>query len=166
MGNLEFVTVEMWTLIFTWVNLIILFLLMKKFLFKPVKKIMDDRANEIDKMYTDAEEAKKSAEEMEKDYTLKLSEAKQEASEIVSAATKTASLNSEKIMQETQAQVSAMKQTAHNQIEQEKKTAVSEAKAEIASMAVLMAEKVIEKEINEDDYTKLVEKCIDEMGDN
>lgn len=161
-----FFTIDVWTLIFTWVNLIILFLLMKKLLFKPVKNIIDQRQSEIDKMYTDAEESKNRAEEMEKDYTQKLSEAKQEANSIVSTAVKTAQLNSEKIMQEAQAQVSAMKAAAHEQIDYEKKTAVSEAKADIASMAVAIAEKVIEKEINEEDYERLVEKCIDEMGDN
>ena len=115
-----FFTIDVWTLIFTWVNLIILFLLMKKLLFKPVKNIIDQRQSEIDKMYTDAEESKNRAEEMEKDYTQKLSEAKQEANSIVSTAVKTAQLNSEKIMQEAQAQVSAMKAAAHEQIDYEK----------------------------------------------
>lgn len=164
--NLGFVSVDVWTLLFTWVNLVILIFIMKKLLFKPVKKIIDQRQGEIDKMYTDAEESKSRAEEMEKDYTQKLSAAKQEANEIVSSAVKTAQLNSEKIMQETQAQVTAMKDAAHAQIDMEKKAAVSEAKADIASMAVAIAEKVIEKEIREEDYEKLVEKCINEIGEN
>ena len=65
--TLSFVSIDVWTLIFTWVNLIILFLIMKKLLFKPVKNMMDQRQNEIDKMYTDAEECKSRAEEMEKE---------------------------------------------------------------------------------------------------
>lgn len=161
-----FFTINVWTLIFTWINLIILFLLMKKILFKPVKNIIDQRQNEIDKMYSDAEESKHNAEEMEKDYTKKLSEAKQEAQEIVTSAVKTAKLDSEKIIKETQAQVSAMKQAAQEQINLEKKAAVEEAKADIASMAVYIAEKVIEKEINAKDHEEIVEKCINEMGDN
>lgn len=164
--NLGFVSVDVWTLIFTWVNLVILIFIMKKLLFKPVKRIIDQRQSEIDKMYTDAEESKHKAEEMEKDYTQKLSEAKSEANEIVTSAVKRAQLNSEKIVQEAQAEAIAMKEAAHNQIEQEKKAAVQEAKADIASIAVAIAEKVIEKEIRREDYDRLVENCINEMGDN
>ena len=164
--NLGFVSIDVWTLVFTWVNLIILIFIMKKLLFKPIKNMIDQRQNEIDKMYTDAEESKHKAEEMEKDYTEKLSEAKQEASSIVNEAVKTAQLNSEKIMHETQEQISAMKMAAQERIDQEKAAALDEAKADIANMAVAIAEKVIEKEIKQSDYESLVEKCINEMGDN
>ena len=43
---LPFVSIDTWTMIFTWANLLILFLLLKKFLFKPVMKILDERAEE------------------------------------------------------------------------------------------------------------------------
>ena len=53
---LPFVSIDTWTMIFTWANLLILFLLLKKFLFKPVTKILDERAEEIENSYKQAEE--------------------------------------------------------------------------------------------------------------
>lgn len=166
MGNLEFVSIDTWTLIFTWVNLIILFLIVKKILFKPVKKMIDERQAEVDKMYKDAQESVQKAEEMKNDYTKRLSGAKEEAKNIVSNAQKTASENSEKLIKQTQQEISAMKRKADEQIEASKKAAMAEAKGDIASMAVMVAQKVLEEEIDESGYLKTAEKCIEKIGDN
>ena len=55
MGNLQFVSIppDLWTLIFTWVNLLILYLIVKKLLYKPVMSIIKQREDEVGKMYED-----------------------------------------------------------------------------------------------------------------
>ena len=68
---MEFVSIDTWTLIFTWVNLLILFLIMKKLLFKPVMNMLHQREQEVGAMYEKAESAQKNAEDMEKEYTKK-----------------------------------------------------------------------------------------------
>ena len=65
----EFVSIAPWTVVFTWINLIILVLVMKKFLFKPVMNMLAQRESEVGSMYEKAEEAQKNAESMEKEYT-------------------------------------------------------------------------------------------------
>ena len=163
---LDFVTIDFWEIIFTWANLLILFLLMKKILFKPIKNILEQRENEVNSMYADADEAKKNAESMEKEYTEKLSVAKNEANDIVKNAVKTAELRSEEIIRDARNQATNIINKAHKDIETDKQNAINEVKRDISEIAVSIAEKVIEKDINEKDYNRLIENFINEMGDS
>lgn len=163
---LDFVTIDFWEIIFTWANLLILFLLMKKILFKPIKNILEQRENEVNSMYADADEAKKNAESMEKEYTEKLSVAKNEANDIVKNAVKTAELRSEEIIKDARNQATNIINKAHKDIETDKQNAINEVKRDISEIAVSIAEKVIEKDINEKDYNRLIENFINEMGDS
>ena len=162
----EFVSIAPWTMIFTWANLLLLLFILKKLLFKPITNILSQREKEISEMYKKAEDAQKNAEEMESEYTQKLSLAKEEASKIMKEASYEATLKGEAIISDAQKQAQATLEKAEKQIDQEKKAAVSEIKNDIASIAVSLAEKVIEKDINEKDYERLVEEFIDGWGED
>ena len=138
---LPFVSIDTWTMIFTWANLLILFLLLKKFLFKPVTKILDERAEEIENSYKQAEETNDKALSLKSEYEEKLLSAKNEANEKVRY-----------IMEKSQ-----------KQIEQDKQNAVTDAKREIASMAVDAAEKIIGKKLTDSDDEELISDIIDRM---
>ena len=58
MQNLDVISVNIWLIIISLCNLVILFLIIKKFLYKPVKKMLAERQNQLDKKYSDAEDAK------------------------------------------------------------------------------------------------------------
>ena len=68
-GFESFVGIDPWTALFTFCNMMITFAVLKKFLFKPVKKMIDDRQAEIDTMYADADAAKQKAAELEQEYS-------------------------------------------------------------------------------------------------
>lgn len=161
----EFVSIAPWTIVFTWINLLILVFIMKKLLFKPVMNMLAQRDSEVKEMYRKAEEAQKSSEALEAEYTEKLSGAKEEASRIMKEATHEATLRGEEIVSEAQQKAAAIITKAHKEIEREKEAAVSEIKNDIASIAVNIAEKVIEKDINESDYERLVEEFISGSGE-
>lgn len=162
---LSFVTIDVWTIIMTWGNLLILFLLMKKFLFGPVKKVMDQRQEEIEKSISDAENAKSDALNMKEEYTKKLSDAKKEADEIIKNAVKSAQLREEEILKEANKKASDIMEKADKTIELEKKAAMEGVKEEIADIATSIASKIIEKDINENDHERLIEEFINKMGD-
>ena len=162
---MDFVSIDLWTLIFTWVNLFILFLIMKKLLFKPVMSMLAEREKEVSSMYEKAESAQQNAEKLENEYATKLSEAKEEALRIMKDATDAANKKGEQIVSEAQQKASASIAKAQREIEREKLSAVSEIKKDIASIAVSVAEKVIEKDINEKDYERLVEEFIESSGE-
>ena len=164
---LQFVSIppDLWTLIFTWANLLILFLLVKKLLFKPIMGILKQREDEVGKMYADAQTASDHAKAMESEYTEKLAAAKQTAEAIVADAQQNARARADKIVSDSQAQAASLIESANARIEREQKAAIEQAKGEICSIAVQIASKVIEKELDADAQNAFVEKCIDEMGD-
>ena len=162
----SFVTIAPWTMIFTWINLIILVFVMKKLLFKPVMNMFEQREKEVGDMYSKAESAQKNAEELENEYTEKLSCAKEEAAKIMKDAKHDATLRGEEIVGDAKREASAILAKARKEIEREKETAVSEIKGDIAEIAVNIAQKVIEKDIKEEDHERLVEEFIDSWGEN
>ncbi|MBE7019888.1 MAG: F0F1 ATP synthase subunit B [Ruminococcaceae bacterium] len=162
---LSFVTIDVWTMIMTWGNLLILFLLMKKFLFGPVKKIMDERQKEIENNLTDAENAKTDAEGLKAEYEEKLKSAKIEADSILTAASRNALLKEEAILKEANEKAADILDKAEKQIAMEKKAALEGIKGEMSEIATSIAAKIIEKDINEKDHEELIEKFIDEIGD-
>jgi len=80
-----FVSLNVWTAIFTLVNLLVLFIVMKKYLFGPVKKMIDERQQEIDDLYADANQSKADAAELKDQYETRLAEANEEKEEILHA---------------------------------------------------------------------------------
>jgi F-type H+-transporting ATPase subunit b len=71
----SFVGINVWQMIFAWCNLLILYLFLKKKLFKPVKNMIDSRQKEVDDMYANAENAEADAKAMKTEYEEKLAKA-------------------------------------------------------------------------------------------
>ncbi len=163
--TLEFISFVPWTIIMQWGNLLILFLLMRKFLFKPVKAILDKREAEISEAYDEAGKAKSEAENMREEYNARMASAREEAGEIVKNATAVAQTRETEIIAEAQEKATFMLQKADADITQEKKKAINEIKDDISGMAVDIASKIIEREIDPQDHEKLIEEFIDTMGD-
>lgn len=162
---MPFVSIDLWTIIMQWGNLLILMLLFKKFLFKPVMSILKAREDEIQNMYADAQSHLDSANKLEKEYNEKINSARGEAEEIVKNAVKTAKTSSEEIISDAKEKADAIFERANEKIELERKAAVNDAKNSISDMAITIAEKVIERDINEADHSQMIDKFIEELGD-
>lgn len=161
----ELVGIIPWTFVAQICNLFIQMYLIKRFLFKPVHEILEKRRVAADAEIIQAEETKAKAEEMRAEYERNMQDARQKANEILDSARNTAAIQSEKILKEAQDQTFAMKNKAEKEIAQEKKKAVNEVKGEIGDMAVEIAGKVIEREINEKDHEKLIDEFISNVGE-
>lgn len=164
-GFEQFIGFNPWTALFTLINLVITFLILKKFLFKPVKKMIDDRQQEIDGLYADADAKIAEAESMRKDYAAKLEGAKEESAELLRSAKATAQQRSDEIVRSAKDEASAIKQKAMNDIALEKKKALNEVKDDISGIALEIAEKVVQRELKPDDQSALVDEFIEKMGD-
>lgn len=161
----EFISITPWTIIFQICNLLILVALMKKFLFKRVMAILEARQQEIDGIYGDADKAKIDAEQMKAEYTERMSNARAEADRLVKNAVDTANRRGETIVQEARDEAIHLKQKAEADIELERRKAYSELVGEISGMAVDIAGKMVEREINAEDHRELVEKFIKSAGE-
>ena len=160
----ELVTLVPWTFIIQIINLFIQVFLIKKFLFKPINDILEKRKNLADKTIREAREAQDEADSLKTQYEDSLTNAHAEAAKIVSDAQKEAATKAETIVKDAEQQAANIKAKATADIEQEKKKAINEAKDEIGGLAMEIAGKVVEKEINEADHKKLIDDFITKVG--
>lgn len=161
----DLVTIVPWTLIAQLCNLFLQMWLIKKFLFKPIREVLEKRKAKAEAEITEAQKAKEDAEAMKAEYEQNMKDAREKASEIVSTAQKSATLQSEEIIKEANAQAVALKAKAEKDIAQEKRKAVNEIKDEIGDMAMEIAGKVIERELSAKDHEKLIDEFINNVGE-
>lgn len=165
MGDfLPFVGFTPWEIIVTICNTLITFLIVKKFLFKPVRKMLAAREEEVQNMYSAAEKTQTEAERLRSEYTEHLAKAKAEAAEIVGSATRRATVRSEEILKDSAQQAASMVKKAETNIALERQKAMNEIKDEIAGLSVMIASKVVEKDINEADHERLISDFISKVG--
>ena len=161
----QLVAVMPWTIILSIGNLLLTMWLFKKFLLKPVEKILKQRQELVNKDLEAAENARAEAETARQEYTLSLEGAREEAAEMVRSAAKTAQDRGEQIVLEAKQEAAAIRAKASVDIEKERKNAVNEIKNDISDIALTIASKVVEKEISEEEHEKLISDFIDRMGD-
>ena len=164
MGPGEFLNINFFTALFTLLNTITLFLVLKHFLFHPVMKMIADRQKEIDDMYADAGSAKDAAKALEAEYMEKLSVAAETSDRIVKEAVLRGQNREEEIIRLANAEAAAIMDKAAASIAQEKKKAINDAKDEISVIAISIAEKVVTREISSEDQKRLVDEFIDGLG--
>ena len=159
------VAVEPLTLIATICNLFIQMLIIKKFFLNKILAVLDQRRQAADKEITDAEQAKQEAMAIKKTYEANMLQANAKANEILTSAQKTAAERCEKIIGEAQQAAAQIKSKASADIAQEKKKAINDAKNEISGLALAIAGKVVEKELAQEDQASLIDRFIDELGE-
>ena len=166
MGQFEaFVGVNFWTALFILLNTLIIFFVARKFLFGPVMKIITDRQKEIDDMYTQAGNARDEAAKLQSEYEDKLSAAAATSERLVKEATVRAQSREEEIIRQANVRAEAIRTKASADIAQEKKKAINDAKDEISVIALAIAGKVVERELDAQDQSKLVDSFIEELGE-
>lgn len=161
----EFISIDAWTIIFQICNLLILFALIKKFLFARVMKVLDARQKELDGIYDAAGKDRDAAAQLKQEYTARMSGAREEADQLVKRAVDTAQRRGDAIVQEAKDEAAHLKQKAETEIEQEKRKAYSELMGDISGMAADIAGRMVEREINPDDHRQLVEEFIRNAGE-
>lgn len=154
-----------WSFIFTICNLLILMAGVKHFLFKPVQEVLEKRAKEVEDTYTQAETAKTDAITMQTEYRQRLADAKAEANEIVKAANVTAAAQAEQLVDEAQKEAVALKRRAEQDIETERRKAAMELKGDISQLALTLAGKVVEKELDESTQQDLIDGFLSDLGE-
>lgn len=166
MANFEsFIGINFWTALFVLLNTLAIFFVARKFLFKPVHKMITDRQSEIDGMYADAGKAKSEAQAMVSEYQKKLSEAQATSERLVKEAVARGQSREEEIVRQANAEASAILSKASADAALEKKKTVNDAKDEISAIAMTIAEKVVGRELTGADQSALVDHFINELGD-
>ncbi|AID42242.1 F0F1 ATP synthase subunit B [Staphylococcus xylosus] len=165
LGAAEASGVQWGTIFVTCITFGILLLLLKKFAWGPLKDVMDKREHDINKDIDDAEQAKLNAQKLEEQNKQTLKETQDEVQRILEDSKVQARKQHEEIIHEANIRANGMIETAQNEINSEKERAIADINNQVSELSVLIASKVLQKEISENDQKALVEKYIKEAGD-
>ena len=165
MQSLDIISVNIWQILISLINLLIMFRILKRFLFKPVKKVVDARQEQVQKLYSDADESLNSAKQMKNEYEQRLASARQEADAMIKTAQTTAQKKGDQILADAKQQAAHVKQKAEAEIAQQKKQMLQDVRGEISGLAVDIASKVVEREVNQKDYDGFVDEFIRNVGE-
>jgi F-type H+-transporting ATPase subunit b len=152
------------TFIFVIINLTVLYLIMKKFLFKPVTEFMEKRAKSIRDDIDNAKRSKAEAEELKKAYEAHLKEAKRQCEKIINEARDRADKQYDAIIKQAKQEAQEIIGKAKDVVEKERVEMIKGIKNQVASMALAAATKLVETNMDTESNRKLVEKFIDETG--
>lgn len=160
----SFLGVNPWTALFVLLNTLTIYFVAKKFLFKPVMKMIEDRQREIDEMYDTAGQEKLAAQNLRAEYAEKLADAQQTSERMVADATRRGQARQEEIVRQANDEADAIRRKAEADIAREKKKAINDAKNEIAGLAMDIAGKVVGHSLQGEQQSALVDQFIDELG--
>ncbi len=161
---LSFVSLDTWTLIFTWLNLLILFFVLKKLFFNPMEKMLESRKREIEADYKRAEADKAAANEIREEYELLMTQAGENADKITAQAKMRAEEKSSVIIKEAETKAEGMIKRARIAIEKEKESALSALRGSILSISVDIARKIIGSEIDKTEHERLINSAMEGLG--
>ncbi len=161
----QFISIAPWTIIFQILNLLLLMVLFKKYLFKPVTEILEKRQAEIEGHYQEAQQAETDVKAMKADYESKMAGARQEADRVIKTATESANAMSASIVEDARTQADQLKRRAQTEIDLERRRAFDEVKGELSGIALDIASQVIEREVNEKDHEAFINEFIKNVGE-
>lgn len=161
----QFISIAPWTIIFQILNLLLLMVLFKKYLFKPVTEILEKRQAEIEGHYQEAQQAETDAKAMKADYESKMAGARQEADRVIKTATESANAMSASIVEDARTHADQLKRRAQTEIDLERRRAFDEVKGELSGIALDIASQVIEREVNEKDHEAFINEFIKNVGE-
>lgn len=164
--TLDVISVNLWNILISLANLTILFWLVKKFLFAPVKRMFAARQAAIDHQYAAAEAAKAEAEAHKEAWQSKMASAEDEAKSIVKEAKESADHRAEQIVREADARAEQIVARAETEAELTRKRAEDGIKKEIVEVSAALAEKLLEREVHEEDHRAMIDAFIEQMGDD
>ncbi len=165
MQTLEVISVNFWQILISLLNLLILFLLFKKFLFKPVNNMLSKRQAELDERYNAADDAKRAAEEEKLFWDEKIGTVKEETDKMIEKAQNNAKRQGDAIVSKAKEQAEGIVRQAETQAQLEMKKAEEGIKREIVEVSTALANKLLEREINPEDHRSLIDSFIEKIGD-
>lgn len=151
------------TLIAQILNFLFLVFILAKFVYKPLLNVMEARKNKIASDLEAADTAKAEAEAVKAEYAAKLADARQEAQAIIENARKNAQAAHDKIMAETKAEQDQVVAAAKEAIELEKQKALADVRAQVISLSMMAASKIVEQKLGSEEDKKMAGEIVDSI---
>ena len=153
------------TLVTTILSFLLLVWLLSKKAWGPLMKMMEERRSHIESMLAQAEKERQQAQQIKIEYQEEMRKARQEAQEVIAKATKVSEKLANEILAASHEEAEKIKKSALADIERERDRAISEVKAQVADLSVLVAEKIIRQKLDMKGQGQLIEQFIQEVGE-
>lgn len=154
-----------WNFVFTIINLLIFYVLIKKFLWQKIMDTMDKRKEIIDKNLKDAEDSKNEANQLKQQYESKIQNVDDESKRLIDEAKNDAKTEYNKIIEQAKSDAQKMQDDARESIAHQCENAKRAAREDIANLAVQMAQKVVGESVNAQTDSKIYDRFLDEGSD-
>lgn len=165
--GVKFGLVELnYNMLFQLINTLVMFLFLRKLLFKPVTEFVQKRQDEIENKILDAEKQNQQSEALRTQLNQKMAGAEEEGRHIIREAAIRAEARAEEIIKEAHVDIVNLKAAAKQDIEQERRKALNALKDEIAHLTILAASKIVERDIDEGAHRAYIQQFIDGVGDS
>ena len=146
------------------VNLIILFFIVKHFLYKPVTKFLNERKARVEKQYEEADEKMAEVEALKSEYEGLVADAKAEASDIVAKANEHAADVYNEMIEKGKKDVEDIKIHAQHELDLQRRDAYNKLRSEVLDMSIQLAGKVLEREVTAEDNKKVIDDFFESVG--
>ena len=164
MENQGLVSPNLVTFIATFINIGILFFILRAILFKPVTKFMEDRAKKIQDSIDQAEKNKTQAKNALEQYEERLKGADAEAEAIIAAAREQAEAEAEQIIAGGKAEAEAIIANTRRQLAAEQESALAQFRTEAAALVMAASSRLVAREFNSDDNKRYANMLLDELA--
>lgn len=159
---------ELQSMILAWIALALLYIMLRRFLYKPVSTFLESRKERIQSDIDDAKFLKEEANKLREDYESRISLAKKESQEIIEGARKRGEELRESILEEARKEAEGIVNRARSEINREREVALQGIKSQAGELAVLIASKLIQEQMNVNlgKQKNLIDSFIDEVGNS
>ena len=163
MQSLSIISVNIWQILISFANLAILTWIIKKFLFERVRRVVDQRRENIDSAYARADAAEKEAEEHRLNYAAAMAAARQTTDQMISEAAREAERRGNEIENEARDRAREIRRQAEADAILERKKAEEDMKREIADVSAQLTGKLLEREVKPEDHRELIDSFLQEI---
>lgn len=149
------------TMVMQWINFGVLLFILYHILYKPLVKFLDERSREIDNNLKDAADQSAKAQDLMAQYESKIKAVEKEAEQFMENMKRDALREKHKIMQRAEDEATATLERARKEIVSEFEHARSELKKEVSTIAVRCAQKILEKEVSEQEHAAFITQFLE-----
>ncbi len=157
-------TIELSMFVYTVIAFLVLLFILTKFAWKPIAKLLDERADKIEGQIEEARRIKNLAEQRVKEYEEKIAVVHKEIEELKDAARKQGEELKQQLEQKGREEVEEMRQRASKEIDLMVNKARGELREIVAGLALEAAERITEKSLADEDHKRLAEETIMQLG--
>ncbi len=147
------------------VNFVLLIVLLRLFLYQPVRKMLNERAARIKKGMEDAEKAAQQAALAQEEFERRIAEAKQKGQEIIAQATQTGEKARKEILAKAEEEARQLREKARQELERDRRQAMIELRQQVADLSIQITEKLLKETLDEDTQHRLIGQFLTEAGE-